>query len=83
MFVGQRAARLQFDDQTPAYQQVREIVSNDCSVFVVNRQGELLRNFNAGFSQAVRQGVFVDLLQMPVPMIQVLSRPTNSDLMRR
>jgi hypothetical protein len=64
-------ARLQLHDQTALHQQIGEILANQSPVFVQDIERRLLFDLEAGLAQPVDQGVFINLLQVPVPVIDM------------
>ena len=71
VLVGQCTARFQFYDQAALDQQVGQILADECAVLVINFEWVLLFDFNASLAQPICQGVFIDFLQVPVPMVHM------------
>ena len=71
VFVRAGSAGFQFNDQSAFDEQVGEILAQQRPVFIINIQWMLSLNVKAGFAQPIRQGVFVDLLQVAMPMIDM------------
>src|ERR1039458_4671556 len=63
--------RLQFDDQNPLDQQVRQIIPDQRAVLVIHLDRTLLPYLQSRLSQSVCQRVFIDFLQVSVPVINV------------
>jgi hypothetical protein len=64
-------ARLQLHDQTPLPQQVGEILANQSPILIQDIKRMLLFDLKAGRAQPVDLGVFINLLQVPMPVIDM------------
>jgi hypothetical protein len=67
VLVRQLAARLQLDDQLVLDQQIGVEIPEQRAGLVVNRDGVLLADVQAGLAQPAGQGVLVDLFDMTMP----------------
>src|SRR5437868_166803 len=66
VFVGDGPDRLQFDDEAVFHEQVGEVLPQHGSVLVVDHQGVLGENLEAPLWEAMHEGVFVHLFEVPV-----------------
>ena len=71
MLVGHRPDRFQFDDQSTIDQQVGEVITHDAPIFIVDRHRMLLRHLQPDLPQPMCERVLVNLLQMPVSVIDM------------
>ena len=71
MFVGQGFGGLEFDHELVVQQQVGVEFADDGAVFVEDLDGVLLLHVQPELAEAVGQGVLIDLLQVPVAVIDV------------
>lgn len=71
MLVGGRLAGFEFDDQAIFYKQVRVVIAEHSSVFVLHRQRMLLLDRDAVLPEPIHQSVFVNLLEMAASMVLV------------
>jgi hypothetical protein len=71
MFVNQIGAGLNFHDKAFFHQDISEVLAQLGSILIENRERKLLLNKNPLFPQSMSQGILIDLLAMPVPMIFV------------
>lgn len=79
MFVREVPNSFQLNDEFLADEKVRDKLPQHTTVFVVNTQGVLLRELHTGFPQAIRQGILVDLLNVPVSQESVHGKRSFSD----
>ena len=71
VFVDQGFRGLQFHYQFALHQQVGQVVADERAIFVIDLDRMLLFDVEPRLAQPVRQGVFIHLLQVPVPVIDV------------
>ena len=71
MLVSDRFHRLQFNDQATFNEQVRKVLTQDRSILVVNRERELLFDFQTLLLQPVHQRVLVDLFKVAISVVLV------------
>ena len=74
MLVCELNDNLQLDDQGSSDKEISEIASERSPVFIKYRQWMLLDDLDTSLAQTMRQRVFVDLLQMSVPMVPMNRR---------
>lgn len=71
VFRRQRPGGFKLNDQLVVDQQVRQVVAEGRAVFIQNLNSMLLLHIQSELPQPVREGVFVDLFEMSVCMIDV------------
>jgi len=71
VFVRDLADRFELDDKAVIHDEVGEVFAQQGTVFVINVERVLLLDFEPKLTQTMRQGVFIDLLQVAVAMIEV------------
>ena len=71
VFRRQRPGGFKLNDQLVVDQQVRQIVTEGRAVFIQNLNSMLLLHVQSELPQSVREGVFVDLFEMTVCVIDV------------
>ena len=76
MLVGYRARSFEFHHKPSLNQQVGTEIPQNGSIFIVDRKQVLLLNNDALLSQAMNQGIFVDLFDMAVAVI-AMNRKTR------
>ena len=68
MFLSEALGRLEFDDQSFLHAQVGHVVAQHRTVFIIDTNGMLLVDLESGFSQAMREGIFVDTFEVSMTM---------------
>ena len=69
---GQRFGWLQFDEINLIFhQKIRQVISNRSSILVINANRVLLLHVQLSLPQSMRQRVFINFLQMSVPVINM------------
>ena len=71
MLVAERLACLQLDDERIVEHDVGEVLSDDGAIFVPYRNCLLLRCLESGPFEAMNQSVLIDLLQIPISVVDV------------
>ncbi len=67
MLIGECFCGFEFNDERPVHKEVGKVISEDGSVFIMNRQSMLLKDFQSLLTQTVGQAVFVNFFKMAVP----------------
>ena len=71
MFIDQRPGSFEFYDQSSINKQICEIFADYRAVLVVNFKRMLLFYLKAKFAKPMGQGIFINLLHVPIRMINV------------
>ena len=71
MFGSQGFGCFQLNDQITLHQQIDEVVTDDGAVLVIDFDRMLLFHHQPCLRQSVRQSILVNLLQVPVGMIDM------------
>jgi hypothetical protein len=71
MFIGQSFAGFQFDDESICEEYIRKVFSNARAVFIKHLDRMLLLHIKASFPEAMSQGIFIDLFQVTMAVIQM------------
>ena len=68
MLVGDSLDCFEFNNQTVLNKKVGKVFTQDRTIFVANRERMLLNYSHSSLSKAVSQPIFIDFLQMSVPV---------------